>query len=120
MRMNPSRSRAVPPTRPLRSLKLGLACTVALALQVPSSRAGEHAFHNDERGWTYIMNKLVADGVDRDRVEEVFTDPRFGSFSGLMFELHPREPRSMYRGFLRSSSIARARVCRASYREELD
>jgi len=121
MRSRPAlRPRAMWPTRPLLGLQLGLACSVALALQAPSSRAAEQVFHGDERGWTYIMNKLVADGVDRDRVEEVFNDPRFGSFGGLMFELHPREPRSMYRGFLRSSSIARARVCRASYREDLD
>jgi membrane-bound lytic murein transglycosylase B len=101
-------------------LRLALACAAIFTLRAPPCRAAERAFHGDERGWTYIMNKLVTDGVDHDRVEEVFTDSRFGSFTGLMFELHPREPRSMYRGFLRSSSIARARVCRANYREELD
>src|SRR5262249_8381446 len=69
------------------------------------------SLHGDAQSWEYLAHKLVADGIDADRVKEVLADPRFGAFTGLAFTLHPREPRAMYRGFLRSSSIARARAC---------
>ncbi len=75
----------------------------------------------DERGWDYLMDKLVADGVSRERVLEVFRDPRLGSFTGLEFSLQrPREPRSLYRKLLRKRSIAAARRCRARYAEQFE
>ena len=78
------------------------------------------ALHGDAQSWEYLAHKLVADGINAERVGGVFADARFGAFTGLAFTLHPREPRAMYRGFLRSSSIARARACRTTYHDELD
>ncbi len=75
----------------------------------------------DERGWGYLMDKLVADGVSRERALEVFQDPRLRPFTGLEFSLQrPREPRSLYRRLLRDRSIAAARRCRARYAEEFE
>ncbi len=69
----------------------------------------------DDGGWTYLIDKLVADGVPRERAEKAFRDPRFGAFDGLYFRTHPREPRSMYRHFLGGSSVARLKSCRAEH-----
>jgi membrane-bound lytic murein transglycosylase B len=67
------------------------------------------------RGWEYLVEKLVADGVDRRRVLRAFSDPRVEPFTGLEFGLRPREPSSLYRGFTRPASIALARRCRATH-----
>lgn len=73
----------------------------------------------DLGGWDYIVEKLIADGVDRRRVLRAFTDPRVEPFTGIDFGLYPREPRSLYRGFTQPSSIALARRCRAQHAETL-
>lgn len=68
----------------------------------------------DDRGWSYLIEKLVADGVDRGHVNSVFQDRRVDAFDGLDFSpFPPREPRSRYRRFLRPASVAAARRCRA-------
>ena len=70
-------------------------------------------------GWDYLVDKLVADGVERGRVVAVFADPRVGAFDGLDFSLERHgEARAMYRGFLRPLSVAQARRCRAEYDDE--
>jgi len=70
----------------------------------------------DERGWDYLIDRLVADGVSRERVLEAFDDPRLAPFTGLEFSIYrPREPRSLYRRFLRPATVRAARRCRARY-----
>jgi membrane-bound lytic murein transglycosylase B len=70
----------------------------------------------DDRGWGYLIDKLITDGVDRQQVVRVFEDRRVPPFTGLGFSLQrPREPRSLYRRFLRASSLSLARRCRARY-----
>jgi membrane-bound lytic murein transglycosylase B len=72
------------------------------------------------RGWAYLIDKLVSDGLPRDRVLRVFEDPRMPPFDGLGFSVSPREPHSMYRGFLSASSITAARRCRTEHAEILE
>lgn len=72
----------------------------------------------DGGGWDYLTAKLVADGVPRARVVAIFQDPRVGEFEGLEFSLAQHESRALYRGFLRPTSVAQARRCRAAYDEE--
>ncbi len=72
-----------------------------------------------EGRWDYLIDKLVADGVDRRQVANVFDDPRVGPFPGLNFSLGGGEKGAMYRGFLRSASIIDAQRCRARYDPEL-
>ncbi|HXQ22090.1 MAG TPA: lytic murein transglycosylase [Candidatus Acidoferrales bacterium] len=75
----------------------------------------------DARGWGYLIGKLIADGVDAQRVDDVFQDPRVEPFTGLDFSLHrPREPRVLYRGFSRARTIAAARRCRAHYADAFE
>lgn len=67
----------------------------------------------DARGWDYLIDRLVADGLDRGRVVDTFSDARVPAFTGLEFaDRRPREPQTMYRGFLRASSLTAARRCR--------
>ncbi len=63
------------------------------------------------RGWGYLIEKLVADGVPRERVLATFGDPRMEPFTGLQFSLAPGESRALYRGFLRPAGVAAARRC---------
>ena len=88
-----------------------------LAVGASSARAG--ASSSDLDGWRWLVERLVADGVPRARATAAFTDPRMPAFDGLDFGLHPREPHTMYRGFLRADAMARARRCRDAHLAEL-
>ena len=82
----------------------------AVLLQVSS------AARADDRGWSYLIEKLAADGVDRQRVVSVFADWRVEPFTGLEFSADPpQERRARYRRFLRPKGIKAARRCRARY-----
>ncbi|MFN8625425.1 MAG: lytic murein transglycosylase [Candidatus Binatia bacterium] len=73
----------------------------------------------DEHGWGYLMDRLVADGVDREQVTQTFRDPRIARFTELNFSPYrAREPRTWYRRFLRPASVAAARACRTRYRDD--
>ncbi|MBX3026392.1 lytic murein transglycosylase [bacterium] len=65
--------------------------------------------------WARLQQRLIADGVDPGAVRAAFADPRMESFRGLAFSLDPREHGSLYRGFLRADSLARARRCRLAH-----
>jgi len=69
--------------------------------------------------WYRLQRRLIADGIDPITVRAVFNDPRMESFRGLAFALDPTEHTSLYRGFLRSDSLARARSCRAAHARAL-
>jgi membrane-bound lytic murein transglycosylase B len=74
----------------------------------------------DERGWSYLIDKLTRDGVSRPRALAVFHDPRVERFTSLEFSLAPRESSAQYRGFLSTTSVERARLCRERYAAELE
>jgi membrane-bound lytic murein transglycosylase B len=101
--------------RPTRLTSLLCGSLLGLLAAAPSA-----ADSDDHRGWGYLIDKLVGDGVDRERATRVFDDPRMGPFDGLGFSVAPSEPRALYRGFLRPSSIAAARRCRLSHASILD
>ncbi len=70
----------------------------------------------DHGGWSYLIDKLDADGMPRDAVVEVFTDPRLPPFTGLEFSPdRPRESHARYRRFLQASTVADARRCRMAH-----
>jgi len=92
-----------------------LSLAFALVLATSATAAAE------QWGWGYLVEKLVADGVQRQRVVAVFEDPRVEPFGGLDFAPgRHREPKSMYRGFLRSSSVAAARRCREAHADAFE
>jgi membrane-bound lytic murein transglycosylase B len=75
----------------------------------------------DERGWRYLVDRLIADGVDGDTVLDAFQDPRMPAFTGLDFSPdHGREPSKMYRHFLRSSDVTLARRCRQAHADAFE
>ena len=71
------------------------------------------------KGWSFMVEKLADDGVSRGRAAAAFADPRMPAFDGLMFGLNPRESHTMYRGFLRASSMDAAERCALSHADEL-
>jgi membrane-bound lytic murein transglycosylase B len=101
-------------TRRLAFLLL-LTATVASGRAAAETPAGSRVA---DKGWGYLVEKLVTDGVPRSAAEGVFADDRMPPFDGLGFSLTPREPSAMYRGFLRPSSVALARRCRAAHEAE--
>jgi membrane-bound lytic murein transglycosylase B len=78
------------------------------------------AAQGDRRGWGWLIERLVADGVPSAHVEAVFLDPRVEPFDGLRFSLRPRESAALYRAHLTRDSVARARRCRETHRQTLD
>ena len=94
--------------------RIAVAVLVLLSLRPAGAAADEH------RGWGPLVEKLVVDGLDRGRVERAFDDPRMEPFDGLDFGLTAREPRRLYRVFLRPPGIAAARRCREELGGELD
>ncbi|MBM4243150.1 MAG: lytic murein transglycosylase [Deltaproteobacteria bacterium] len=106
--------------RILRAIALAM-----LAALAPIGAGDAHAQREPEplaanyRGWDYIVEKLVADGVDPRQVRRVFTDPRVEPFTGLQFSLYPRESSALYRGFTQPASVALARRCKASHERAL-
>jgi membrane-bound lytic murein transglycosylase B len=75
----------------------------------------------EQRGWGYLIDKLVVDGIERERVERTFADPHLPAFDGLQFASERRqESPQRYRRFLKSFSATAARRCRASLRAAFD
>jgi membrane-bound lytic murein transglycosylase B len=69
----------------------------------------------DAKGWSWLVARLAADGVERMRAERAFADPRVPPFDGLFFSIEPAEPRSMYRAVLQRRSVEQARACASEY-----
>lgn len=86
----------------------------AAALLAVASAAGA-ADRPFDPTWTRLVQRLTADGVDPVAVRAAFDDPRMEAFRGLPFSLDPTEHASLYRGFLRPDSVARARRCRDAH-----
>jgi len=93
---------------------VGVLVAAALVLPRVASADGSH------QGWTYLIDRLISDGLDPARVTRVFDDPRMEPFDGLEFGLHPRESHAIYRGFLRAPSLAAARRCRRDHADVLE
>ncbi len=90
-------------------------CSLVL-LVLLATATGVLAGTGAEKGWGPLIERLVADGLPRERVEQVFADPRMPPFTGIEFSGRtPREPLSRYRGFLRPAGVAAARRCLAAH-----
>jgi membrane-bound lytic murein transglycosylase B len=99
--------RAVAHRRAVRSLRIAL----AVGLLVPAVALAEERAPS----WSYLVDKLAADGIDRERAVRLFADPRMPPFTGLEFSLGAHESRALYRKLLKPRSLAAARRCRAEF-----
>jgi len=71
--------------------------------------------------WSYLVDKLVADGFDSHLVVAAFDDPRMPAFDGLDFSPNrPRESYARYRHFLRGPSVTQARRCRLQFADAVE
>ena len=85
---------------------------LAVGLLMGAARASR-ADHDD---WSYLVDKLVADGFHRATVVEVFNDPRVPPFTGLEFSPdRPRESHARYRRFRQTAAVTDARRCRTAH-----
>lgn len=64
-----------------------------------------------DRGWAYLVDRLIADGLPPERVASAFADPRVPAFDGLRFNPNPRESHATYRRLLTRKSVADAERC---------
>jgi membrane-bound lytic murein transglycosylase B len=62
------------------------------------------------QGWRYVADKLVADGIERARVDRVYR--RLPRFTPVGFSPAPRESPARYRKLVSGQSVAAARRCR--------
>ena len=72
-----------------------------------------------ERGWGWMVDKLIADGVSPARAAKAFADPRMPAFEGLLFGLNPHESTFLYRNFLKPRSVEQAERCAEDHAPEL-
>jgi len=72
------------------------------------------------KGWGYLVQRLVNDGLDRTEVTSAFADPRVPAFEGLFFSLEPRESKALYRQVLTRKSVLLARECREENAKALE
>ena len=68
-------------------------------------------------GWSYLVDKLAADGVPRAQAAAAFADPRVPPFDGLSFSLAPREAPARYRRLQSPATVRAARQCRVRHAE---
>lgn len=97
-----------------------VAWRLVFGLVVALSTAGDVLARDTERGWGFLVEKLVQDGVPRDRALRVFRDDRVDEFDGLYFSLEPRESHSLYRNLKTRETAARAQRCIDAHREHFD
>lgn len=69
------------------------------------------------RGWVYLADKLLQDGVHESEIRSVFLDPRMPRFSFISFKLQPREHSAMYENFRKEATLQIARDFLAKNKE---
>jgi len=69
-------------------------------------------------GWGYVIEQLVADGIERGQVDRAYA--RLPRFSRVGFSIDPVESGAMYRKLLSAPSVSAARACRARLDEWLE
>ena len=84
---------------------------LAVGLLAPAAALAEEG----AASWSYLVDKLAGDGIDRDRAVRLFGDPRMPPFDGLEFSVGARESPALYQKLLKPRSIAAARRCRAEF-----
>jgi membrane-bound lytic murein transglycosylase B len=77
--------------------------------------AATPSFAADQNGWTYLLQKLITDGVERSEVERVFRDRRMERFHSVSFKIDPVESSTLYRSLAGERSARDARRCRAEH-----
>jgi len=99
-------SSILPNLRALQSLAAQLLLAVLCALGPPQKAlaanedANQRSHAVDFRGWGHLVARLEELGVDAVTLREIYSDQRMPRFGSIPFSVAPREPRSLYAGFL--------------------
>ena len=67
------------------------------------------------KGWYYIAEKLIGDGIDETIVRGVYNDARMPSFTKIPFALKPKEGPALYSELSTTTSVALAKQCLKRY-----
>ncbi len=70
------------------------------------------------RGWEYLAEKLVNDGIDQEDVVRAYGHSQFPGFSYVYFSLAPRESHDIYKGFRTESKLKKLRGFMKSYHRD--
>jgi membrane-bound lytic murein transglycosylase B len=76
---------------PLRSERVALNRTHLINSLEPQS--------SQYRGWDYLVQRLIDNGVSKEVAQAIYTDPRLPQRTFVPFSIKPREPSSIYSGF---------------------
>ncbi|NLF25667.1 MAG: lytic murein transglycosylase [Deltaproteobacteria bacterium] len=63
------------------------------------------------KGWGYLAEKLMQDGIQPHKVRSIFKDPRMPAYEHVMFSIEPRESAVQYRLFTHPAQVTLGRRC---------
>jgi membrane-bound lytic murein transglycosylase B len=72
------------------------------------------------KGWDYLAQKLIAEGIPSAQVKAAYSDPRIPPMEYISFRLAPKEPSDIYSGFSAPKKISVARAFIEKYRQPLE
>ncbi|MCB0354795.1 MAG: lytic murein transglycosylase [Bdellovibrionales bacterium] len=88
------------------------------AIEMASSAALQQ--NNSVRGWDFLADSLIEDGISREEIEKVYARSSFPEFSEISFQLSPSETKNMYRGFFNRGKLQNAREFLKTYASSLE
>lgn len=63
----------------------------------------------DYRGWDYLVNKLIKDGIPKSEIDAIYKDTRMPLYTTVYFKLAPRESVDIYSGFRKKMKLDSAK-----------
>ena len=76
-----------------------LKALLCLFLLQNSALASPAPSNSKFRGWDYLAEKLLADGIPRKTVHYIYSSDRMPIFTAIPFSVDPKEPASIYKQF---------------------
>lgn len=81
---------------------------VLLALILTSNFVTAEEAQTPYRGWEYIVDKLLKDGIDPKVIDRIYLSPKMPALDIVYFKLKPKEASSIYAGFKDKKLIQKA------------
>ncbi|MCB0318192.1 MAG: lytic murein transglycosylase [Bdellovibrionales bacterium] len=72
------------------------------------------------RGWDHLVARLVTSGVAHHDVRKIYQNPQMPAYSSVSFSIVPKESKSLYSNFTRSSNIKLANSFLNSHQKIFD
>jgi len=102
-------------------------CKISFAITLSSSIVPNHSLANPHqsisttlKGWDYLAQKLIEEGIPSAQVVAAYSDPRIPPMEYISFRLAPKEPADNYSGLSAPKKIGAARAFIEQYRKPLE